>query len=382
VLDFSFTEEQEMIRNMVRDFGQKELAPGYAERVKAETIPPELIKKMASLGLMGLNIPEKYGGDIKDAVTVGIILEELARHADDGAWLAFNNYSLSDMVQLGTEEIREEWLGVMASGEKIVLMGATEAEAGSDLANLKTTARKDGAYYIINGEKNRVTGALLGHAVMVLARTDPASRRITPFLVPFGLPGVSVSRIEDMGNESIIGGIVGLEDVRLPEKYLLGDEEGKGFYATMRTFDCIRAFASLEALAAADITLKETMEYAKERVQFNKPIAKFQGVSFTLAEAATYIELGRWLCYRVLWLKDQGQRHSRESAMVKWWCPRTAFNIIHECLLIHGHYGYSKDLPIEQRLRDAIVPEIGDGTAEIMKSIIVREMLGREFLDR
>ena len=381
MLDFSFTEEQEMIRNMVRDFGQKELAPGYAERVSNETVPPELIKKMAALGLLGLNIPEEYGGELKDAVTVGIILEELARHADDGAWLAFNSYALADILKLGTDDIKDEWLKRMASGDRLVLMGATEAEAGSDLANLRTTARKDGEYYILNGEKNRVTGALLGHAVMVLARTDPDSRRITPFLVPFDLPGVSVARINDMGNESIIGGIVSMEDVSLPRKYLLGDEEGEGFYAAMRTFDCIRAFASLEALAAAEVTLQETIEYARERIQFNKPIAKFQGISFTLAEAATYIELGRWLCYRVLWLKDNNRRHIRESAMVKWWCPRMAFNIIHECLLIHGHYGYSKDLPLEQRLRDAIVPEIGDGTAEIMKSIIVRELLGREFLE-
>ena len=379
MLDFSFTEEQEMIRKMVRDFGQKELAPGYAERVRAEIIPPELIRKMADVGLLGLNIPEEYGGEVKDVVTVGIILEELARHADDGAWLAFNSFSLADILKLGTAEIKDEWLTGMATGEKIVLMGATEAEAGSDLANVKTTARKDGDYYILDGEKNRVTGALLGHAVMALARTRSDSRRLTPFLVPFDLPGVSVSRINDMGNESVIGGIVAMENVRLPAKYLLGDEEGKGFYAAMRIFDCIRAFASLEALASAEVTLQETIEYAKERVQFQKPIASFQGVSFTLAEAATYIELGRWLCYRVLWLKDTGRPHSRESAMVKWWCPRMAFDIIHECLLIHGHYGYSKDLPLEQRLRDAIVPEIGDGTAEVMKSIIVREMMGREF---
>ena len=380
-MDFTFTEEQEMIKNMVRDFGHKELAPGYAERVKTETVPPELIKKMAVLGLLGLNVPEEYGGEVKDTVTAGIILEELARHADDGAWLAFNGFAMAEFLKLGKDEIKDEWLTGMAKGEKLVLMGATEAEAGSDLANLKATARKDGECYVLNGEKNRITGALLGHAAMVLARTDPASRRITPFLVPFDLPGVSVTRINDMGNESIIGGIMAMEDVRLPGNYLLGDEEGKGFYAAMRTFDCIRAFAALQALALAEVTLQETIEYAKGRVQFNKPIAQFEGVSFTLAEAATYIELGRWLSYRVLWLKDTGQRHSRESAMVKWWCPRMAFNIIHECLLIHGHYGYSKDLPLEQRLRDVIVPEIGDGTAEIMKSIIVREILGREFLD-
>lgn len=380
VFDFSLTEEQEMVRNMVRDFARQELAPGYAARVRAEAMPRELIARMGAIGLLGLNIPEEYGGQARDAVTVGIILEELARHAADGAWLVFNNYGLANIVGLGAPEIKREWLAAMASGEKVVLMGATEAEAGSDLANLRTTARQDGDGYILNGEKNRVTGAFLGQALMVLAKTDPSSRRLTPFLVPFDLPGVSINRVADMGNESIIGGIVALEDVRLPRQYLLGDEEGKGFYEVMRTFDCLRVFASLEALAAAEVTLQETIEYARGRVQFKRPIASFQGVSFTLAEAATCIELGRWLCYRTLWLRDNGKPHSKESAMVKWWCPRTAFDIIHECLLIHGHYGYSKDLPLEQRLRDAIVPEIGDGTAEIMKSIIVREMIGREFV--
>ena len=380
MLDFSLTEEQEMVRSMVRDFARQELAPGYPERVRAEAIPRELIGKMAALGLLGLNIPEEYGGQARDAVTVGVILEELARHAADGAWLVFNNYALANIVNLGVPEVKQEWLPAMARGEKIVLMGATEAEAGSDLANLKTTARKDGDDYILNGEKNRVTGAFLGQALMVLAKTDPSSRRLTPFLVPFDLPGVSITRVDDMGNESIIGGIVALEDVRLPRQYLLGDEEGKGFYEVMRTFDCLRVFASLESLAAAQVTLEETIEYARGRVQFQRPIASFQGVSFTLAEAATCIELGRWLCHRTLWLKDNGKPHSKESAMAKWWCPRTAFDIIHQCLLIHGHYGYSKDLPIEQRLRDAIVPEIGDGTPEIMKSIIVREIIGREFV--
>jgi cyclohexanecarboxyl-CoA dehydrogenase len=381
MLDFSFSEEQNMLRSMVKDFGRKELAPGYNDRVKARRIPPELIRKVADLGLMGLNIPEQYGGLPKDAVTVGVILEELARQADDGAWLVFNNFALGAIISLGTEEVKQEWLPAMASGEKIVLMGATEAEAGSDLANLKTTARKEGDCYILNGEKNRVTFATQGQAMMALARTDSGSRRITPFLVPFGLPGVSIAPIEDIGCESIEGGIVSLEDVRIPRKYLLGDEEGKGFQAAMRTFDCIRAFAALESLAKAEVTLQETIEYAKQRVQFAKSISKFQGTSFRLAEAATYLELGKWLCYRVLWMKDHGLRHSKESAMVKWWCPRIAFNIIHECLLIHGHYGYSKDLPIEQRLRDSILTEIGDGTAEIMKLIIARDLFGREFVE-
>ena len=381
MLDFSFTEEQEMIRSMVRDFGQKELAPGYTARVKDGVVPVELIKKIADLGLMGLNIPEEYGGQNRDAVTAGVVVEELARHADDGAYIVFNNYAQANFVMLGSEELKEEWLPAMARGEKIVLMAATEAEAGSDLANLKTTVKKDGDYYVIDGEKNRVTFLQQGHAATVLAKTDPASRRLTPFLVPFDLAGITMAPIADMATESTAGGILSLERVHVPKKYILGDEEGKGFYAAMRTYDCVRALGSLEALAKADVTLQETMEYAKQRVQFNKPIAKFQGVSFRLAEAATYIELGRWLCYKVLWLKDHNMRHSKEAAMVKWWCPRMAFNIIHECLLIHGHYGYSKDLPIEQRFRDAVLVEIGDGTAEIMKSIIVRETMGREFLD-
>jgi cyclohexanecarboxyl-CoA dehydrogenase len=381
LLDFSFTEEQQMLRSLVRDFGSRELAPTYKDRVKAEKIPVELIRKVGELGLLGLNIPEKYGGQPRDSVTVGVVLEELARHADDGAWLVFNNYGIASIVALGSDEVKREWLPAMASGERIVLMGATEAEAGSDLANLKTTARKDGDYYILNGEKNRVTFAMQGHGLMVLAKTDPAARKISPFLVPFGLPGITISPIADIGCQSTAGGIVSLEDVRLPKRYLLGDEEGQGFRAAMRAFDCLRAFASLESLAKADVTVQETIEYARQRVQFAKPIAKFQGTSFRLAEAATQIELGRWLCYRVLWLKDNGQRHSRESAMVKWWCPRTAFNIIHECLLIHGHYGYSSDLPIEQRLRDSLLTEIGDGTAEIMKLIIARDIFGRDFID-
>ena len=380
MLDFTFTEEQNMIRQMVRDFSQKEIAPGYRERVRAQAIPRTLMKKMGDVGLMGLSIPEKYGGQPRDAVSVGIIIEEVARHAEDAALMVSYNYGQALFITLASDEVKEEWLPAMAQGEKMVLMAATEAEAGSDLANLKATARKDGDYYILNGEKNRVSFAYLGDATILLAKTDPASRRITPFLVPMDLPGVSKAHIADMGVESTSAGIVALEDVRIPKKYLLGDEEGKGFVEMMRAFDFNRIFLALMAMAKAEVSLEETCDYAKQRVQFGKPLAKFEGVSFKLAEAATYIELGRWLCYRVLWMKDNGLRHSKESAMAKWWCPMIAFHIIHECLLTHGHYGYSQDLPFEQRLRDTIGVEIGDGTAEIMKLIIAREMLGREFL--
>jgi cyclohexanecarboxyl-CoA dehydrogenase len=380
MLDFTFTEEQSMIRNMVRDFAQKEIAPSYKDRIKAESVPLELIKKMAGIGLMGLNIPEKYGGQPKDAVTVGLVMEELARYAEDAALLVFYTYGQAHFIMLASDEVKEEWLPAMVRGEKMVLVAATEAEAGSDLGNLKMTAKKDGDYYVLNGEKNRTTFAFQGHASIVLAKSDPTSRSITPFLVPMDLPGITITHIDDMGVESTSAGIVSFEDVRIPGKYLLGDEEGKGFVEMMRTFDYNRVFLALMALAKAEISLEETCEYAKQRVQFGKPLAKFEGISFKLAEAATYIELGRWLCYRALWMSDSGLRHSMESAMVKWWCTSKAFDIIHDCLLIHGHYGYSKDLPYEQRLRDVVGGEIGDGTAEIMKLIITRETLGREYL--
>jgi cyclohexanecarboxyl-CoA dehydrogenase len=381
VLDFTFTEEQIMFRNMVKEFGSKELAPTYKDRVKAERVPPELIKKTGDLGLLGLNTEAKYGGSPQGTVTIGVVLEELSRHADDGAWMVFNNYGLAGIIALGCEELKQEWLPVIVSGEKTVCMGATEAEAGSDLANLKTTFRKDGDYYVLNGEKNRVTFATQGHAMLALAKADPSTRKLTPFLVPFDTPGIIISKIEDIGCESLGGGIVSMEDVRLPAKYLIGDEEGNGFKIIMKTFDCLRAFGSLETLAKAATVLEETIEYVKRRVQFGKSISKFQGTSFRIAEAATYLELGRWLCYKVLWMKDNNLPHSKESAMVKWWCPRTAFNVIHECLLIHGHYGYSRELPIEQHLRDSLLYEIGDGTAEIMKLIITRNIIGREFID-
>jgi cyclohexanecarboxyl-CoA dehydrogenase len=381
LLDFRFTEEQEMIRSMTREFGQKEVVPGYNDRVKARKLPKEFIKKFADLGFLGLNIPEAYGGQLKDTITVGIILEELSRYGADAFWLVFNNFSGANLVGLGSEELKREWLPQMAQGKKIVLMGATEAEAGSDLGGLKATAKKDGDYYILNGEKNRVTFLMQGHAATFLAKTDPTSRKVTPFLVPFDVPGVTRAETFEMGREQIGGGTLSLENVRLHKKYLLGDEEAKGFYAVMKTFDCLRALVAVGALANAEITLQETMEYAKQRIQFKKPIAQFQGTSFRLAEAATYIELGKWLCYKVFWMKDQGMRHSKESAMLKWYCPRMAFDIIHQCLLIHGHYGYSMELPYERRLREAIIPEIGDGTAEIMKAIVVREMMGREYLD-
>jgi cyclohexanecarboxyl-CoA dehydrogenase len=380
MLDFSFSEDQIMLRQMVKDFAKKEVAPGLKERLNTHSFPPDLIKKMGELGLMGLNIPEKYGGEPRDAVTLGVILEELCRHAGDAGIFVFNGFASSCFIALASEEVKNAWFPPMARGEKVVCMGATEADAGSDLSNLKTIARKDGDYYVINGEKNRVSFGKAGSALVVLAKTSTTSKAITPFLVPYDIPGVSLTPIFDMGAESTEASIVSLEDVRIPKSYMLGDAEGRGFIETMRTFDCNRALLGIMALAKAEISLEEACEYSKQRIVFGKPLAKFEGISFKLAEAATKLELGKWLCFKALWMKDQGLRHSKESAMAKWWCTKNAEDIIHDCLLIHGHYGYSKDLPFEHRLREVIGEQIGDGAPEIMKIVISRDILGREFL--
>ena len=313
-------------------------------------------------------------------MTLGVILEELCRHAGDAGIFVFNGFASSCFIALASEEVKNAWFPPMARGEKVVCMGATEADAGSDLSNLKTIARKDGDYYVINGEKNRVSFGKAGSALVVLAKTSTTSKAITPFLVPYDIPGVSLTPIFDMGAESTEASIVSLEDVRIPKSYMLGDAEGRGFIETMRTFDCNRALLGIMALAKAEISLEEACEYSKQRIVFGKPLAKFEGISFKLAEAATKLELGKWLCYKALWMKDQGLRHSKESAMAKWWCTKNAEDIIHDCLLIHGHYGYSKDLPFEHRLREVIGEQIGDGAPEIMKIVISRDILGREFL--
>jgi cyclohexanecarboxyl-CoA dehydrogenase len=216
---------------------------------------------------------------------------------------------------------------------------------------------------------------------MLFARTDAAAkaRGVTAFLVPLDRPGVSRQGLRDLGSRAIGRAVLSFDHVRIPISHRLGDE-GTGFYQVMQGFDFNRVLIGLASLGAAQASLEETMRYVKERRAFGRPIVQFEGVSFPIAEAATLIEAARLLCYRGLWLADRGERHTKESAMVKWWAPRLAMDTIHQCLLLHGHYGYTDELPFEQRLRDVIGLEIGDGTAEVMKLIVARELMGREAL--
>ena len=377
---FGFSEAQEMFRTEVRNFVQGEIAPGAKERAKLDHIPKDLIKKVADAGLLGIPVPEKYGGQGSDWVSAGIAIEEIGR-----ADFALSLYLVPTHVaylflEHASPEFREEQMPPIIKGEKIVGFSLTEPDYGSDAAAIKTSAMKDGDYYILNGEKTAFSYGSYADYAILFAKTEPAAgaRGVTGFYVPMDLPGLqkshySYSGIKGQGHISLI-----LDNVRLPGKYRVGDE-GKGFYLAAGDFDFMRPGLALTGLGHAQTALEEAIDYAKQRTAFGKPIAKFEGVSFKIAEHATRIEAARLLCYRTLYMKDQGLTHTKESSMCKWWCPVVAVEAIHDCLLTFGQVGYSEEYPLEQRLRDAIGLEIADGTAQIQKTVIAREIIGKEF---
>jgi cyclohexanecarboxyl-CoA dehydrogenase len=258
-------------------------------------------------------------------------------------------------------------------------IGLTEPHAGSDAGNPRLTAVRDGPDWILDGTKS----LSFGHdaaAVVVFGRTGPSTARghdISAFLVPLDRPGVSREPYPDMGTKAVGRGAVQLAGVRIPGNHLLG-EPGRGFSQVMQGFDFSRALIGLQCLGAAQQTVEETWRYVGTRLAFDQPISKNQGVAFPLAEAETLLIAARLLCYQTLWLKDAGLPHTAQAAMCKWWAPKTAYDVIGQCLLLHGQYGYRTDLPVEQRLRDVLGLQIGDGTAQIMKLVIARHYLGRE----
>jgi cyclohexanecarboxyl-CoA dehydrogenase len=379
-VDFAFTPEQLELSRALRAFARKELAPRSQRWDKSAEFPWDVWRQMGELGLFGLRAPSAFGGQDADLVTTGIAIEEVAR-GDFACTYGVQLACLAGEIigRNGTDEIRKRWLPPMIRGEVVLAIGLTEPSVGSDAANLACRAVREGDEYVITGEKSGISLALAAHAIMLFATTNPGAgaRGVTAFLVPLDQAGVSRSGLRDLGTRAVGRAVLSLDHVRVPVSHRLG-EEGSGFYQVMRGFDFNRVLIALACLGAAQVSLEETMAYVKERKAFGKAIVQFEGVSFPIAEAATLIDAARLLCYRALWLADRGERHTKESAMVKWWAPRLAVDTIHQCLLLHGHYGYTDELPFEQRLRDVIGLEIGDGTAEVMKLIVARELMGRE----
>jgi cyclohexanecarboxyl-CoA dehydrogenase len=379
-MGFSFAPEQEEMVRALRLFARKELAPRSAHWDKSGEFPLEVWREMGELGLFGLRTPAAYGGQEADLVTTGLAVEEVAR-GDVSCSYGVTGSALAGEIlgRHGSEEVKARWLPPMARGEAIVALALTEPGVGSDAASIACRAVRDGGEYVITGEKSGISLGQVAHAAIVYAKTDAGAkaRGVTAFLVPLDLPGLVRSPLRDLGSRAVGRAVLSFDQVRIPSSHRLG-EEGTGFYQVMQGFDFNRVLIALACLAAAQASLEEAMSYVKQRRAFGRPLAAFEGVSFPIAEAATQIEAARWFCYRTLWLADRGERYTKESAMVKWWAPRLAVETIHQCLLLHGHYGYTDELPFERRLRDVIGLEIGDGTAQIMKIIVARELMGRE----
>jgi cyclohexanecarboxyl-CoA dehydrogenase len=378
---FGFSEEEEMFRRQLQEFAQKELAPGAKERVKKEGIDKEMAKKMASIGLLSMNAPAKYGGIPASWIKEGIAVEELGK-ADfsAGIYVIMGPAFLAQLLPYASEEMQDEWYPPLLNVDAFSCLCLTEPDCGSDAVAIKTKAVKDGGSYVISGEKTAVTIGMQANIAFVFAKTDPAAgaRGVSCFGVPLDLPGVSRIAMRDIGWIPMQRASINFDEVRVPAKYLVG-QEGRGFYLAMGAIGCVRTLLSLLAIGKAEAALEEAIRYAKQRTAFGRPIARFEATSFRIAEQATILESARLLCYRALWLKDQGLNNNKEAAMAKWYGARMAVMAIHEMLLVFGHVGYCEDYPVEQYLRDAIGNEIGDGPAEIMKLIISREIIGKEF---
>jgi len=379
-MDFSFTQDQIAIREVVRQFAKERLVPEYQARERGGTIDKKLTLEIGRLGFIAPALPENLGGHGLDNVTTGIIIEEIATGDHSVAYIPMLGALNADILRIhAPPEMAEEWLPRLTRGEVIIALALTEPQSGSDAAHLRMKARREGDVFILNGEKTSISFADQAEMCIVFARTgeeEAGARGVSAFLVDLNQPGVTRTRFDDVGTKIVGRGSLFFEDATVPANMMLGGE-GKGFTQVMRGFDFSRALIGLQCLGPAQASLAETWPYIAERKAFGSPLARFEGVTFPLAEAETLVGAANLLCYKTLWLRDQGLPHTTEAAMCKWWAPIVAYEAIQNCLLLHGHAGYSTDFPHQQRMRDVLGLQIGDGTAQIMKMIIAREKVGR-----
>ncbi|CAN7165047.1 acyl-CoA dehydrogenase [Rossellomorea sp. LjRoot5] len=375
-MNFKLSEEHEMIRKMVRDFARNEVAPTAAERDEEERFDMDLFKKMAELGLTGIPWPEEYGGIGSDYLAYCIAVEELSRVcASTGVTLsAHTSLAGWPVYKFGTEEQKQKYLRPMAQGEKIGAYGLTEPGSGSDAGGMKTTARLEGDHYVLNGSKIFITNGGIADTYIVFALTDPSQRQrgTSAFIVEADFAGFSVGKKEKkLGIRSSPTTEIVFEDCKVPKENMLGNE-GDGFKIAMMTLDGGRNGIAAQAVGIAQGALDASVEYAKEREQFGKPIAANQGISFKIADMATSIEASRLLTYQAAWLESEGLPYGKESAMSKLMAGDTAMKVTTEAVQIFGGYGYTKDYPVERYMRDAKITQIYEGTQEIQRLVISR----------
>lgn len=368
-----------MLGEQARRFATARIAPGFLERDQTHMLDRTLMREMGSLGFIAPELPERFGGQGLGCLAAGVIHEEIARADLSMSYInLLASLNSQILAQHGQPEIVKPWLTQLTQGEILLSVALTEPRGGSDAANLKLKMERVGDHYVINGEKTSISAADQADACVVFARTgtvESGARGVSAILVPMTLPGITCTRFNCHGQRAIGRGSLFFENVKVPTNHLLG-EEGKGFVQVMHGFDFSRALIGLQVLAVAQIALEEAWHYAKTREAFGQPISAFQGVSHPLADFDTQVTAARLLCLQTLWLKDQGASHTAEAAMCKWWGPKLAYDVVHQCLLTMGHGGFDRGV-MEQRLRDVLGFQLGDGTAQIMKTIIARARVGR-----
>jgi len=378
-MDFSLSEDQKMLKTMLRDFAKKELEPVAAQIDETEEFPAEQVRKIADLGLMGLTIPEEYGGSGKGMIEFCIAVEELVQACAAAAAIFRVSLSLaiSPIRLYGTDEQKRRFLVPHTKGEKLACFALTEAGAGSDPASLETTAVRQGDGYLLNGNKLFTTLGAEADIAVVFATIDKSLRHrgITAFIVEKGTPGFSVGKHErKLGLHGVSSTELIFENCRVPEENRLG-EESQGLRVALDALDESRVTVGAEAVGIAQAAFNAALNYAKERQQFGQPIANFQAIQWMLADMATQIEAARLLTYQAAYLQDQGLPFIKEAAMAKLFASEVSSFVTNKAIQIHGGYGYTKDYPLERYLRDAKVTEIYEGTSEMMRMTIARQLI-------
>ncbi|SEB13947.1 butyryl-CoA dehydrogenase [Thalassobacillus cyri] len=378
-MNFELTKEQEMTRKMVRDFAEDVIQPRAIDIDVNADFPDDIFKEMGKLGLLGIPFPEEYGGAGGDTVTYALAVEEIGRICGSTglSYAAAVSLGASPIYYFGTEEQKQEFLVPLAKGEGLASFGLTEPNAGSDAGGTQTRAVLDGDEYVINGEKSWITNAGYARSITVTAvsgKRDDGKNIISAFIVPADTPGLTInSNYDKMGVRGSNTSEIILEDVRVPKENILGDPK-KGFGQFLYTLDGGRISIAALAVGVAQASLDRALAYAKERKQFGQPISNFQAIQFKLADMAMEVELARNITMKAAWLKDQGKPFTKESAYAKLFASETAFRSANQAIQIHGGYGYMREYEVERYLRDAKLLEIGEGTSEIQRLVIARQL--------
>ena len=379
-MEFELSEEHHLVQRTVREWATARLLPLAAEMDRSSRYPPELVRELGDLGLMGVFIPEEYGGGGMDTISYCIVMEEIARaEAAISAVLSVNNSLVCYPISaFGNDRQKRQYLPELARGRKVGCYCLTEPTAGSDAGSLAATARDAGDHWVLNGTKIFVTNGVEASVLIVYARSeaDPGGRGISALIAEKGDPGLSVGKVEHkLGIRASSTCEIVLDECRIPKDRLLG-QRGRGFTIALSTLDGGRIGIASQALGIARAAMEDAIAYAKERKQFGRPIAAFQATQWKIADMATRIHAGRLMAYRAAWLRDQGRRYTREASMAKIFASETAMWAATQAVQIFGGYGYIQEYPVERHFRDAKITEIYEGTSEVQRLVIARQILG------